>query len=51
MAVPKGFVPLDQLDKTSGQKRLNGWLASRCFCTGFTPAPLDNQNDAKVVGL
>ena len=51
MAVPKGFVPLDQLDKTNGQKRLNGWLASRCFCTGFTPAPLDNQVLAALGGF
>ncbi len=51
MAVPKGFVPLDQLNQTSGQKRLNGWLASRAFCTGFTPAPLDNQVLAALGGF
>lgn len=51
MALPKGFVPLEQLNGTSGQKRLNGWLGSRCFCTGFTPSPLDNQVLAALGGF
>lgn len=42
MALPKGFVPLDQLADVKGQKRLNGWLGSRTYCAGgCAPTPAD----------
>eukprot|EP00505_MAST-04D_sp_SCG-Rhode-Island_P001346 Stramenopile-MAST_4_protein_1346 len=41
MSVPKGFPPLDQLNTPGGQKRLNGWLQGKAFCTGFQPTALD----------
>ena len=41
MSIPKGFPPLDQLNTPGGQKRFNGWLQGKAFCTGFQPTALD----------
>lgn len=41
-ALPKGFVPLEQLTEVKGQKRLNGWMGTRSFCEGgCVPTALD----------